>query len=84
MYTIISCPFHAIQKKGSETHTVEPLAERPLPTAPGDLPLAVRDVIANGVSQDVVESVGLGDVPTRPADDGDELALKVEPCGLLG
>lgn len=44
----------------------------------------MRDVVADRVSEDVVEGVGLGDVAAHFADDGDELAFVVEPFAFLG
>lgn len=63
---------------------VEALADGPLAAAPLELPVAVRDVVADGVAQDAVEGAGLGHVGAALADDGDELALVVEALAALG
>lgn len=63
---------------------VEALAERPLAAAVLQLPVAVRDVVADGVAEDVVQGAGFGDVGARAADYGDEFAFVVEAGAALG
>lgn len=56
---------------------VKPLAEGPLAASALDLPFAVRDVVPDGVAQDVVECLILRHVRRSLAHDNDELALVV-------
>lgn len=63
---------------------VKALAERPLAAAVLDLPVAVGDVVADGVAHDVVEGVGLRHLGAALADDDDKLALVVQAGALLG
>lgn len=58
------------------------LAERPLAAAALELPVAVRDVVADGVAEHVVERLGLGHVTARLADHRHELALVVQRAVL--
>ena len=53
------------------------LAQRPLAAPALDLPVAVGDVVAHRVAQDVVQRLVLGHVGGRLADDDDQLALVV-------
>lgn len=62
---------------------VESLAQRPLATPTLDLPVAVRDVVADGVPEDVIKGLGLWDIRTRLANDDDQFALVVQPGALL-
>lgn len=63
---------------------VEAFAERPLATTSLDLPVPVGYIVSDGVSQDAVQSLGLGHVGATLADDNDQLALVVETRLLLG
>lgn len=48
------------------------------------LQVAVGDVVADGVAEDVGERVALGDVAALCADDGDQFAFVVEAFAFLG
>lgn len=48
-----------------------------------DLPVPVRDVVADGVSQDIVECFGLGHLAAALSYDDNKLTLVVQPLTLL-
>lgn len=62
---------------------VECLAEAPLAAPALDLPVAVGDVVADGVAQDVVQGVRLGHVGALLPDHHYQLALPVEALAFL-
>ena len=56
---------------------VERLAGHPLLARLVELPVAGRDVVADGVAADVLARILRGDVPPAPADDDHQLGLVV-------
>lgn len=63
---------------------VEALAQRPLAASVLDLPVAVGDVVAHGIAEDVVQGLILGHLLAALADHDDELALVIQALALLG
>jgi hypothetical protein len=64
--------------------SVKTLSERPLAATVLDLPVSVGDVVAYGVTQNVVKCFGFRDVLGGLSDDGDQLALIVQAGAFLG
>lgn len=64
--------------------SIKAFAEGPLTSAPLELPLSVRNIIADRIAQDVVKRLGLGHIGAFLADDGYQLAFVVKAFALLG
>lgn len=62
---------------------VKGLADRPLASSVFELPVSVRHIVANGVSQHIVECVGLGHICTSFANHHNKLTLVVQAGSLL-
>lgn len=62
---------------------VKGLAERPLASSVLELPVSVRHIVANGVSQHIIEGVGLGHICASLANHHNKLTFVVQAGSLL-
>lgn len=58
--------------------SIEALAKRPLASAEFDLPVTVRYIVANSITQDIIQCIIFGNVKGLLANDDDKLAFVIQ------